>query len=116
MSFRQAIRLNINRKRNRDSDASTFFRSGQGTAVSKQHVKIAKRLMWYPLSKYVTLYIRCLMTSCQIVYAIVIIPVAVCRLGELANWSPPFALMVFAGVCYTCSGISYAINFLRARS
>jgi len=110
MSFKQAVRVNLFRKKDQNLNPSVSFQPGQtadlalspgihnAAAISKQHVKIAQRLMWYPF-----------------VYAVVIIPVAVCRLGALAGWKPPFGLYVFAGICYTCSGLSNTILFLLTR-
>ncbi|KIJ45885.1 hypothetical protein M422DRAFT_250671 [Sphaerobolus stellatus SS14] len=51
--------------------------------------RIARRIMWYP-----------------IVYAVVVIPVCVCRMAVLAGWQPPFGLFVFAGICFGSSGES----------
>ena len=39
------------------------------------------------------------------VYAVVVIPVAICRMGVLAGWQPPFGLLVFAGICFGSSGV-----------
>jgi hypothetical protein len=33
-----------------------------------------------------------------LVYSIVTLPVAVCRIGTMAGWTPPFPLYIFAGV------------------
>ncbi|KAG8725799.1 hypothetical protein FRC11_001483, partial [Ceratobasidium sp. 423] len=53
----------------------------QANGIGKHLKMISKRLMLYPL-----------------VYSIVTIPVAVCRIGTLAGWKPPFGLYIFAGV------------------
>ncbi|KAF8526975.1 hypothetical protein BU17DRAFT_12338, partial [Hysterangium stoloniferum] len=49
---------------------------------------IAQRIMWYP-----------------IVYGIVVLPVAVCRMGTIAGKKPPFGAFIFAGICFTSSGM-----------
>jgi hypothetical protein len=67
--------------------------------------RVARRIMWYPVCE-------CGIISCMaihtlisaLVYAIVVIPVAVCRMGALAGWTPPFDLLVFAGICFGSSG------------
>lgn len=38
------------------------------------------------------------------VYAFVVIPVSICRLGVMAGWEPPFWLFVLAGICFSSSG------------
>ena len=38
------------------------------------------------------------------VYAMVVVPLSICRLGILAGMRPPFGLYVFAGVCFSSSG------------
>lgn len=37
-------------------------------------------------------------------YAVVVLPVSVCRMGVLAGWTPPFGLFLFAGICFAASG------------
>ncbi|KAF8589418.1 hypothetical protein K439DRAFT_1658006 [Ramaria rubella] len=59
---------------------------------------IARRIMWYP-----------------ILYAVVVLPVSVCRMGVLAGWEPPFGLFVFAGICFGSSGITNTILFVTTR-
>jgi len=81
-----------------DSGLQPHQTSDPQTNVGKPLVKIARRLMWYPL-----------------VYAIVIIPVAICRMGVLAGWTPPFGLFVFGGICFASSGLSNALLFLFTR-
>lgn len=39
-----------------------------------------------------------------LVYAMVVVPLSICRLGILAGMRPPFGLYVFAGVCFSSSG------------
>lgn len=47
---------------------------------------------------------RTLTQSNVLVYAFVVIPVSICRLGVMAGWEPPFWLFVLAGVCFASSG------------
>jgi len=103
--LRRAFRWNGPQPKRNSILKQSPFQPGSGAAVpqpingvGKDLVKIAQRLMWYPL-----------------VYAIVIIPVAVCRMGVLAGWNPPFWFYVFAGICYTCSGLSNTLLFLFTR-
>ncbi|KAF8526973.1 hypothetical protein BU17DRAFT_15252, partial [Hysterangium stoloniferum] len=56
---------------------------------------VAQKIMWYP-----------------IVYSAVVLPVAICRMGVLAGWNPPFGLFIFAGICFTSSGTSITNTIL----
>ncbi|KAF8490905.1 hypothetical protein JB92DRAFT_3007583 [Gautieria morchelliformis] len=67
-------------------------------SANTQLKRVARRIMWYP-----------------VLYAVVVIPVAVCRMGALAGWMPPFELLVFAGICFASSGLSNVILFLTTR-
>lgn len=62
--------------------------------------------MWYPIGKHSRSNITAVQTAdyFKLVYAIVTIPVAVCRLGVLVGWKPPFWLFVFAGTTFAGSG------------
>ncbi|KAF8602763.1 hypothetical protein BDV93DRAFT_557237 [Ceratobasidium sp. AG-I] len=66
--------------------------------VGKHLKTIAKRLMLYPF-----------------VYSIVTVPVAICRLGAMAGWTPPFPLYIFAGITFTCSGLTNVLLFIATR-
>ncbi|GJJ06064.1 hypothetical protein Clacol_000252 [Clathrus columnatus] len=68
------------------------------TPVSKHLKQVARRLMWYP-----------------ILYAIVVLPVSICRMGVLAGWTPPFGLFLFAGICFAGSGVTNSILFIVTR-
>ncbi|EUC54357.1 slime mold cyclic AMP receptor [Rhizoctonia solani AG-3 Rhs1AP] len=70
----------------------------QVNGIGKHLKTISKRLMLYPL-----------------VYSIVTIPVAVCRIGTLAGWKPPFGLYIFAGITFSSSGITNVILFIATR-
>ncbi|CUA75377.1 hypothetical protein RSOLAG22IIIB_11700 [Rhizoctonia solani] len=72
--------------------------TAQATGIGKHLKTISKRLMLYPL-----------------VYSIVTIPVAVCRIGTLAGWKPPFGLYIFAGIAFSSSGIANVILFIATR-
>ncbi|KIJ39907.1 hypothetical protein M422DRAFT_68711 [Sphaerobolus stellatus SS14] len=64
-----------------------------------RHLKqVARRLMWYPIG-----------------YAFVVLPVTVCRMAVLAGWSPPFGLHVFAGICFSASGLTNTLLFIFTR-
>ncbi|EIN14634.1 hypothetical protein PUNSTDRAFT_41779 [Punctularia strigosozonata HHB-11173 SS5] len=78
---------------------STGHSSGSGDGSVSHHAHtVAKRLMWLP-----------------IIYMVVVIPVAICRIGSLAGWEPPFWFFVFAGICFASSGTSDSILFLFTR-
>ncbi|KAF8504245.1 hypothetical protein BU17DRAFT_58222, partial [Hysterangium stoloniferum] len=73
--------------------------SARSPALVSKHLKqVARRLMWYP-----------------ILYAIVVLPVSICRMGVLAGWTPPFEFFVFAGICFSGSGFTNAILFIFTR-
>lgn len=64
-----------------------------------KHLKtISKRLMLYPL-----------------VYSIVTVPVAVCRIGTMAGWKPPLPLYIFAGITFSSSGLTNVLLFIATR-
>ncbi|KAG9078654.1 hypothetical protein FRC06_008257, partial [Ceratobasidium sp. 370] len=73
-------------------------RSTEVNQVGKHLKKIARRLMLYPF-----------------VYSIVTIPVAICRLGVMAGWTPPFPLYVFAGITFSSSGLTNVLLFIVTR-
>ncbi|KIJ39908.1 hypothetical protein M422DRAFT_210174 [Sphaerobolus stellatus SS14] len=91
-------------------DSKDFTSSGTGSSsepttpnsssapVGKHLKQVARRLMWYP-----------------IVYAFVVLPVSVCRMGVLAGWTPPFGLYVFAGICFSASGLTNTLLFILTR-
>ncbi|KAF8509978.1 hypothetical protein JB92DRAFT_2943073 [Gautieria morchelliformis] len=68
------------------------------SSPNTQLKRVARRIMWYPL-----------------LYAVVVIPVSICRMGALGGWMPPFDLLVFAGICFASSGLSNVILFLTTR-
>ncbi|CAE6534489.1 unnamed protein product [Rhizoctonia solani] len=70
----------------------------QTNGIGKHLKTISKRLMLYPL-----------------VYSIVTVPVAVCRIGTLAGWKPPFGLYIFAGITFSSSGITNVLLFIATR-
>ncbi|CAE6403320.1 unnamed protein product [Rhizoctonia solani] len=72
--------------------------TSQTNGIGKHLKAISKRLMLYPL-----------------VYSIVTIPVAVCRIGTLAGWKPPFGLYIFAGITFSSSGITNVMLFIATR-
>jgi hypothetical protein len=75
--------------------------------ISKSLVKIARRLMWYPIGKLIVCQLEDESQNTDAglsVYATVIIPVSVCRMGVAAGWNPPFWLLTCAGICFTSSG------------
>ncbi|KAJ1303612.1 hypothetical protein OPQ81_011796 [Rhizoctonia solani] len=72
--------------------------NAQTNGIGKHLKTISKRLMLYPL-----------------VYSIVTIPVAVCRIGTLAGWKPPFGLYIFAGITFSSSGITNVVLFIATR-
>ncbi|KAF8602742.1 hypothetical protein BDV93DRAFT_494384 [Ceratobasidium sp. AG-I] len=94
----------------KDPSMSSFHVTGEsgsnGTRVPNpesngvgKHLKtIARRLMLYPF-----------------VYSIVTIPVAVCRLGVMAGWTPPFPLYIFAGITFSSSGLTNVLLFIATR-
>ncbi|KAB5591088.1 Cyclic AMP receptor 1 [Ceratobasidium theobromae] len=64
-----------------------------------KHLKtVSKRLMLYPL-----------------VYSVVTLPVAACRIGTMVGWKPPFELYIFAGVAFTSSGLTNVLLFIATR-
>ncbi|KAF8577739.1 hypothetical protein K439DRAFT_1621845 [Ramaria rubella] len=71
---------------------------GPVVPVSKHLKNVARRLMWYP-----------------VVYTVVVLPVSICRMGVLAEWTPPFGLFVFAGICFASSGVSNCVLFITTR-
>ncbi|KAB5595190.1 Eukaryotic translation initiation factor 2A [Ceratobasidium theobromae] len=76
-----------------DDSGSNGTRPPNGAEINGvgKHLKtIARRLMLYPL-----------------VYSVVTVPVAVCRLGVMAGWRPPFGLYVFAGITFSSSAYRY---------
>ncbi|CUA72135.1 hypothetical protein RSOLAG22IIIB_00797 [Rhizoctonia solani] len=96
----------------RDSSVNSSGQSGSGSGSNSvrppdsaeingvgKHLKtIARRLMLYPL-----------------VYSVVTIPVAICRLGVMAGWEPPFWLYVFAGMTFSSSGLTNVLLFIATR-
>lgn len=72
--------------------------SDSGGGVGKHLKTIARRLMLYPL-----------------VYSVVTVPVAICRLGVMAGWTPPFWLFVFAGITFSSSGLTNVLLFIATR-
>ncbi|KAG8690418.1 hypothetical protein FRC09_011993, partial [Ceratobasidium sp. 395] len=54
--------------------------------VGKHLKKIARRLMLYPL-----------------VYSVVTVPVAICRLGAISGWNAPFPVYIFSGITFSSS-------------
>ncbi|QRV86824.1 G protein coupled glucose receptor regulating Gpa2 protein [Ceratobasidium sp. AG-Ba] len=72
--------------------------SAETNGVGKHLKRIARRLMLYPL-----------------VYSIVTIPVAICRLGVMAGWTPPFPLFIFAGITFSSSGLTNVLLFIATR-
>ncbi|CAE6465946.1 unnamed protein product [Rhizoctonia solani] len=94
----------------RDSSFNLSGQSGSGSngvrppdsaeinGVGKHLKTIARRLMLYPL-----------------VYSVVTIPVAICRLGVMASWEPPFWLFIFAGITFSSSGLTNVILFIATR-
>lgn len=94
----------------KDTSMSSFHVSGEsgsnGTRVPNsetsgvgKHLKtVARRLMLYPF-----------------VYSLVTIPVAVCRLGVMAGWTPPFPLYIFAGITFSSSGLTNVLLFIATR-
>ncbi|KAF8602750.1 hypothetical protein BDV93DRAFT_607317 [Ceratobasidium sp. AG-I] len=72
--------------------------NSEPNGVGKHLKSVARRLMLYPL-----------------VYSIVTIPVAVCRLGAMAGWTPPFPLYIFAGTIFSCSGLTNVLLFIATR-
>ncbi|KAF8506124.1 hypothetical protein JB92DRAFT_2833034 [Gautieria morchelliformis] len=77
---------------------SIVYESSLVPATNAQLKRVAHRIMWYP-----------------VLYAVVVIPVLVCRMGVSAGWEPPFGLLVFAGICFRSSGLSNTILFLTTR-
>ncbi|QRW26832.1 hypothetical protein RhiXN_01427 [Rhizoctonia solani] len=94
----------------RDSSFNLSGQSGSGSnnvrppdsseinGVGKHLKTIARRLMLYPL-----------------VYSLVTIPVAICRLGVMAGWEPPFGLFIFAGITFSSSGLTNVLLFIATR-
>ncbi|KAG9095854.1 hypothetical protein FS749_009655 [Ceratobasidium sp. UAMH 11750] len=72
--------------------------TAQHNGIGRHLKKIARRLMLYPF-----------------VYSIVTIPVAICRLGVMAGWTPPFPLYVFAGITFSSSGLTNVLLFIATR-
>ncbi|KAB5591089.1 Cyclic AMP receptor 1 [Ceratobasidium theobromae] len=68
------------------------------SGVGKHLKTVSKRLMLYPL-----------------VYSIVTLPVAACRIGTMVGWKPPLPLYVFAGMTFTSSGLTNVILFIITR-
>ncbi|KAH7322041.1 hypothetical protein B0J17DRAFT_684773 [Rhizoctonia solani] len=54
--------------------------------IGKHLKSISKRLMLYPL-----------------VYSVVTLPVAACRIGAVSGWKPPLPMYIFAGISFTSS-------------
>ncbi|KAJ1303609.1 hypothetical protein OPQ81_011793 [Rhizoctonia solani] len=66
--------------------------------IGKHLKSISKRLMLYPL-----------------VYSIVTLPVAACRIGAVSGWKPPLPMYIFAGISFTSSGLTNVILFIITR-
>ncbi|KAF8495831.1 hypothetical protein JB92DRAFT_2992387, partial [Gautieria morchelliformis] len=75
---------------------SIVYESSLVPATNMQLKRVARRIMWYP-----------------VLYAVVVIPVSVCRMGVLAGWEPPFGLLVFAGICFGSSGNNAPASGIR---
>ncbi|KAG8765978.1 hypothetical protein FRC12_007154 [Ceratobasidium sp. 428] len=71
---------------------------GEFTGVGKHLKQVAKRLMFYP-----------------VVYSLVTVPVAICRIGTFSGLTIPFPVYVFAGAAYSSSGITNVILFIVTR-
>lgn len=66
--------------------------------IGKHLKSISKRLMLYPL-----------------VYSVVTLPVAACRIGAVSGWKPPLPMYIFAGISFTSSGLTNVILFIFTR-
>ncbi|KAG9112432.1 hypothetical protein FRC07_007922 [Ceratobasidium sp. 392] len=66
--------------------------------VGKHMKQVAKRLMFYPL-----------------VYSLVTVPVAICRISTFSGLTIPFPVYVFAGCAYSSSGLTNVILFIVTR-
>ncbi|QRV85282.1 G protein coupled glucose receptor regulating Gpa2 protein [Ceratobasidium sp. AG-Ba] len=66
--------------------------------VGKHLKKVARRLMLYPL-----------------VYSVVTVPVAICRLGAISGWNAPLPLYIFSGITFSSSGLTNVILFIATR-
>ncbi|KAF8685421.1 G protein-coupled glucose receptor regulating Gpa2 [Rhizoctonia solani] len=66
--------------------------------IGKHLKSISKRLMLYPL-----------------VYSVVTLPVAACRIGAVSGWKPPLPMYIFAGISFTSSGLTNVILFIVTR-
>ncbi|QRV85304.1 hypothetical protein RhiJN_13322 [Ceratobasidium sp. AG-Ba] len=71
---------------------------GEFNGVGKHLKKVARRLMFYPL-----------------VYSLVTVPVAICRIGTMAGWTVPFPLYAFAGTTFASSGLTNVVLFIVTR-
>ncbi|CAE6434547.1 unnamed protein product [Rhizoctonia solani] len=90
--------FNLSGQSGSGSNGMRLADSGEINGVGKHLKTIARRLMLYPL-----------------VYSLVTIPVAVCRLGVMAGWEPPFWLFVFAGITFSSSGLTNVLLFIATR-
>ncbi|CAE6403375.1 unnamed protein product [Rhizoctonia solani] len=78
--------------------ASQRLTESEMNGIGKHLKSISKRLMLYPL-----------------VYSIVTLPVAACRIGTVSGWKPPLPLYIFAGISFTSSGLTNVILFIVTR-
>ncbi|CAE6426489.1 unnamed protein product [Rhizoctonia solani] len=78
--------------------ASQRLTESEKNGIGKHLKSISKRLMLYPL-----------------VYSVVTLPVAACRIGAVTGWTPPLPLYIFAGISFTSSGLTNVILFIVTR-
>ncbi|KAG8745585.1 hypothetical protein FRC11_013026 [Ceratobasidium sp. 423] len=78
--------------------ASQRLTESERNGIGKHLKSISKRLMLYPL-----------------VYCIVTLPVAACRIGVVSGWKPPLPMYIFAGISFTSSGLTNVILFIVTR-
>ncbi|CAE6534477.1 unnamed protein product [Rhizoctonia solani] len=78
--------------------ASQRLTESERNGIGKHLKSISKRLMLYPL-----------------IYSIVTLPVAACRIGAVSGWKPPLPMYIFAGISFTSSGLTNVILFIVTR-
>ncbi|KAG9078886.1 hypothetical protein FS749_009058 [Ceratobasidium sp. UAMH 11750] len=94
---RNTMTFNVSGESN-GTNGTRLVGNGEFNGVGKHLKKVARRLMFYPL-----------------VYSLVTVPVAVCRLMAISGWKVPFPLYAFAGTTFASSGLTNVILFIITR-
>lgn len=74
--------------------------------------KVVKSMIWFPVSLSRALFVGSSTYAYQVVYTIVIVPIAFARLSEFAGQTVPFEVTVFTSVLFNLTGFFNVILLL----